>query len=425
MGVHRRMWESTGAKVLTPQKLSPRLDAMDVMVLVGQTYQPPGKRARVWLERWLAAEKGRSLIYFGRDFNADIYYRQQTLAMLEPDKQERGAQLLAYQRATEISKRLDELPGDIFCEWFYLNLDQAPATHTEFEDDWAEDISGLAGSWPTGLRLQPPRRSMRREKPDWLVNPTSTTLKPATPFVPNAESSVERSQWSKSEYESDEDWDAAFENLPRYDVLLSDSEGQPLIFRLTHNRRFPGSQIIIVNNGAPFLNGSLVEPLHRRVGEKLIEACLPAERVGLLAFNELGLLISDAAETDPRGAGLEMLLEWPLSGVTLPALLLGIVVCAVLLPILGRPQRLPQRRLSDFGLHVEALGAMLYQSRDLKYAKETIAEYFVKVRGETPPDWLSQLDVEPSVPPRRASPNSPPPPASASATHVANPPPES
>ncbi len=51
LGVHRRMWESAGVKVLTPLKLSPRLDTVDTIVLVGQSFSPPGRAARDWLER--------------------------------------------------------------------------------------------------------------------------------------------------------------------------------------------------------------------------------------------------------------------------------------------------------------------------------------------------------------------------------------
>ncbi len=176
-----------------------------------------------------------------------------------------------------------------------------------------------------------------------------------------------------------------------------------LVFRLTHPQRFAGSQLLIVANGAPFLNGSLVMPLQQRIAEKLIDSCLPAERVALLAYADAGLLISAAAEADPRGAGLEMFTVWPLSAITVPALLLGLVACAMLLPTLGRPQRLAGQSVSDFGLHVDALGRLLYGARDLAYSRSCIAEYFQRVRGEPPPAWLESPDDTVALPASPAS----------------------
>ena len=133
-------------------------------------------------------------------------------------------------------------------------------------------------------------------------------------------------------------------------------------------------------------------PLHQRIGALLIDACLPAERVALLAFDDSGLSISNVPEEDSRAAGLEMLTVWPLSGITMPAAMLGVIVCVSLLPILGRPQSLARRTVSDFGLHVDAIGRMLFEARDIQHAKLAVSDYFRKVRGEPPPTWLESVD---------------------------------
>lgn len=403
LGVHRRMWETAGAKVLTPQKISPRLETFDTVVLVGQTFEPPGKDVRDWLEQWLGREKGRTVVYFGRDLSADVYYRQHTLAQLTPAERELGLDALALSRARELSKRTRELPESTFCGWFYLDVDQPTVVHNQFSNSWANDLSGLRGDWPTGVVLQPPSKSLKSKKPSWLTNPVVNPLKPAVTFDPLDDSGSGRSQWAPGELDTDEAWSSAFNDLPKSESLLSADDNTPLIFRLTHAKRFPGSQLLVVTNGAPFLNGTLVEPLHQRVGELLIEECMPAKRVALIAYSYNGLYISAAAEADPRGAGLEMLTLWPLSAITMPALLLGIVFCAMLIPILGRPQRLARSSVSDFGLHVEAVGKMLYQSQDLEYARSSIAEYFKRVRGEAPPQWLERIG-NPSAPEKIAPP---------------------
>ncbi len=391
LGVHRKMWETAGAKVLTPQKLSPKLDSIDVIVLVGQTFEPPGKAARQWLEGWLARESGRTLIYFGRDFSADVYYREQTLSQLPIDEQPRAKQLLALAQSTELAERLSDLPESTFCDWFFVDVDQAPQQHSTFDGKWSSELSGLDGHWPTRSLLQPPRSSYKSRLPSWLKGGAKPATNINLTVDPFEDAEVTRSTWTPEELDSKEAWDTAFRNLPSSETLVASDSGQPLLFRLTNSKKYRGSQILIATNGAPLLNGSLVEPLHQRVGELLIEEALPAKRVALLAYDHMGLLISNIPESDARGAGLEMLMLWPLSAITIPAAILGVVVCAVLLPILGRPQALPQRSVSDFGLHVEALGMMLQETRDIDFAKTAVRDYFQKVRGEAPPIWLDQL----------------------------------
>ncbi|MEZ6081329.1 MAG: hypothetical protein R3C56_38350 [Pirellulaceae bacterium] len=66
----------------------------------------------------------------------------------------------------------------------------------------------------------------------------------------------------------------------------------------------------------------------------------------------------------------------------MPAALLGIIALAAWWPILGRPQTLASCSVSDFGLHVEAIGSLMMETRDSTYATQAIQEYFRKVRGE-------------------------------------------
>jgi hypothetical protein len=381
LGNHKKLWETAGAKVLTPQKLSPRLESMDAIVLVGQSYDPPGNAARDWLEEWLSHQPGRTVIYFGRDFNAEIYFRQQTLGQLPAEGQLRGEEMLALSQAKELKLRLRQVAESAYCNWFYLDADVFPQRYQSFSGDWAVELpssSGEAG-WPVGIVLQPPdEERWQARQPSWLQSSAigasgqtaDVSAGKQAGSQPNVEAEiqsdsefevetlVEESVWDPQELDTVEKWKLETHAALDSETLLAADDGQPLIFRLTDDR-FPQSQILIVANGAPFLNGSLVEPLHRAVGERIIEACLPAKRVALLVFDESGLVVSHADEQDTRGAGLEMLTVWPLSAITMPAALLGIVSCAALIPILGRPRRLPRGRVSDFGLHIEAIGRML------------------------------------------------------------------
>jgi hypothetical protein len=396
LGLHREMWEVSGARCLTPQKLSPKLQTVDVIVLIGQTFEPPGAAARSWLEDWLASQAGRTVIYFGRDFNAELEYRRQTLNKLPAEDQGRGAEILALREADEFTQRLHQLSEPTFCDWFFLDTRRTAVDFQSFQGDWVEqapELNELSGNWSVRVALQPPDAlAWQKKYPSWLAKPRSRNpLLPTTPVQSGNDDANTRSQWEPEEFASTEQWDAAVQAAATSEILLAGDDGQPLIFRLT-SERYPDSQILIVANGAPLLNGSLVLPLHQRLGEMLIDATLPAERVALLAYDASGLMVSNVAETDNRAAGLEMLTVWPLSGITMPAALLGIITCAALLPILGRPRKQSARSVSDFGLHIEAIGRMLYEARDLPHARSAIGDYYRKVRDEPPPQWLEELD---------------------------------
>lgn len=396
LGVHRRMWESTGAKVLTPQKLSPRLDSIDTIVLVGRNYQPPGALARDWLEKWLSKKTGRTVVYFGRDFDANLMYREDTLDQVAPPQHERAETLLASIRAREYVNRNVQIPEGTFCRWFYLQTSAPPTVHDNFTGPWSSKLNGIKGKWPTGVLLEPPDETLKSKMPTWVTG-AKPALAPARSFVKGAdgeetlgEKEVQRSIWKSDELENAEEWDAEWELTGDVTNLLEGKNGTPLVHRIEH-AKFRGSKILIVVNGAPFLNGSLIKPLHRKVGEMVIEECLPAKRVAMIEYDENGLLLSNIASGSETNFGVQLLTVWPLSAITMHAAFFGIIAFVVLLPILGRPQSLARRTVTDFGLHVEAMGRMMFESRDLIYGLKSIQDYFTKVRRETPPDWTNHM----------------------------------
>jgi hypothetical protein len=207
------------------------------------------------------------------------------------------------------------------------------------------------------------------------------------------EKDVQRSIWKSDELEDSKAWDAEWDLAGDVKVLLSGAGGAPLVHRISH-AKFRGSKILIVANGAPFLNGSLVKPLQQKVGELVIQECLPAKRVALIEYDENGLLLSNIASGSEADFGVQFLTVWPLSAITMHAAFFGIITFVVLLPILGRPQSLARRSVTDFGLHVEAMGRMMFESRDLLYGLKSIQDYFTKVRRETPPEWLAQMTAQ-------------------------------
>jgi len=421
LGVHRRIWEELGGRCYAPLRLSNRLNKVDVIVLASSTFDPPGKKARQWLEQWLRQAPGRTVVYFGRDFDASSFYYQQIVDQLTPEQQALARQRMAEFRVAELQERLGSYSESTFCEWFYLKTDGEPIEVNRLAGPWSDKLedstpllaeveeldanlmeplgtmNGKPGlpmpstiQWPIRTRLLPPGLEFKDRPPSWITaTPASNPMKPIqSPWAEIEGKLIERSVWTPTEFDSTETWDSAFDQIFDSQVLLESEQGEPLVFQLTHPERLGKGQILIVANGAPLLNASLIHPSYLGVGKLIVQACLPAKRIALLNYNDSGLQIYEGEEADLRGAGLEMLLTWPLSAITMSAALLGIVALAYLLPILGRPQELPSETVSDFGMHVEAIGQMLHETGDHAYACSVISDYFRTVRGEHPPSWL-------------------------------------
>lgn len=419
LGAHMRMWQQAGAKCLTPVGLSNRLSRCEVIVLVPQSFSPPGKQAREWLENWISEQPGRTVIYFGRDFNAQRLYFDELISKSN-SAEERD--LLEVERAkvktSELSERLDLIQENTFCGWFYLDINQPEQMVEPTKGTWAESSTGESTDpWLLRTRLRPPKIEQLKAVPSWISKPAVTT-QPTPPTIAklppktnkknvatsdDEEKLIFRSEWTKEEIASTEAWNSAFENLPATKILLQSSDGQPLIYKLTNRKRFGKGQIIVVANGSPFLNGSLVKPSFANQSAKLIKECGDVSRVALLTFGERGIQISNVDEMDSKGLGLEMLVQWPISAVTIPGCILGMVICIWLMPILGRPQKLPQASTSDFGLHVEALGELLQRTGDIQYARKAVADYFRTVRCESPPSWITQDSQREPTKPQQTS----------------------
>lgn len=398
LGIHKKMWEQAGAKCVTPASLSTRLESVDVIVLVSQTFDPPSLAAREWLEEWLQSEPGRTVIYFGRDFNAELYYFQHLVDSASLADKPLLQLELAKVQVKEIQSRIDASGQSVFCGWFNWDMNQPYRVVSSVDGPWAASLSSADKlDWPIRTRLQPPQSEMKNAIPNWLTTPKKKPALPTGPVIPGINDEdddddegklVYRSKWEAEEIESVDQWNSLYDDLPESEVLLESSQGDALVFRLTSSERFGQGQVIVAINGAPFLNATSVKPAYGKVGAMIIDECPNANKVALLAYNSSGIQISLIEEIDARGFGLEMLVQWPLSAITIPACILGIVVCISLLPILGRPSELPKRSVSDFGMHIEALGDMIRDTNDEAYARQAVADYFRIVRVEQPPAWV-------------------------------------
>lgn len=401
LGVFEQLCKQAGSRCIVVNRLSSKLEGVETLILVGDSFHPPAKEARDWIEDWLAGQPGRTVVYFGRDFDAELYYREQTLDQVPAESRQRAMIDLMSARTQLDTQLFGQIPDDVFCRWFTLRIHEPRRDIQQFRGPWADAFAGESGSWPVRVLLEPPDPADAANKPKWPP-PTATTTAPIQ-FGPGASQQddegpvVFTSHWVPWDIGDDETWESEWEKAPEPEVMLSGADGTPLVTRLT-SERYPGSQILTVVNGAPFLNGTLVEPHFRKIARRIIADLQPAKRIALLPFSEYGILVSLLDEDEDEVAGLSVLTTWPMNIIMAHLAFLGVLICLALFPILGRPQKLRPPSLADFGQHAESLGQMLQRTGDVNFALNAVADYHRTVRGEVVPAW-----VESALEQRRAT----------------------
>ena len=318
------MFAAAGHRVFSWSALSPRLEEQaDCIVWFPDDFAPPEEEVREWLETWVWAESGRSLIYVGRDFDAAPLYWKKVAHGLDGELLKKVAE---RRRVAEADYRLERssLPTHADCDWFQLDGRGKPrkVRTLQGDPDW------LAGIEPKQLEIE--LNSRFKYPNDWLT-----------------------------------------------EIVLS-SEGDALVAR----RELRDSQLVIVTNGSFLLNVPLVNHEHRKLAGKLIDAIGPAgQSVAFLESGPGGPPIRDDEPAIGTPTGLDVFTVWPTNWILPHLAAAGIIFCFARLPIFGRPRELPSPANSDFRLHIDAVARLLKRTGDRSYATTRILHYHQNVRG--------------------------------------------
>ncbi|NQU24142.1 MAG: hypothetical protein HQ567_22900 [Candidatus Nealsonbacteria bacterium] len=319
-GVLSDMFEQRGHKVISWSVLSPKLqEDTDCIVWFPDCYDTPGDDVCEWLEIWLDARPGRTLIYVGRDFDAEPDY----WAKVEPGAPSEQAPLIrrrkkeARSNAKSVRKGLTE---QLECSWF--SVDQTAKSRK---------VRTLGGEWARG------------------VDPAKVEIELASRVDPYGYYAPE---------------------------TLLESNGEPLVSRIRFGDYGDGSQLIVVANGSFLLNLPLVNCEHRKLAGRLIDEAGPP--VKSVVFLESGYGDPEILEEEPTVAmpnPMALLLKRPFCWIFLQLGIVGVALCFSRWPIFGIARELPLVGKADFGKHIQALAKLLQRSRDRAYATTRLLHY--------------------------------------------------
>ncbi len=310
------MFQRAGHKVYSWHYLSPRLkERADCIVWFPDDYKPPAPNVRQWLEGWLKAKPGRTLIYVGRDFDAGPIYWKKVAPGAPPAQTPLIQSEISFEQS-RITGARSALPKNEDCGWFTLDstVKSRQVKKLEGEPRWLDGIDPAKTEITLESRLEPP---------------------------------------------------------PEADILLASAEDV-----LVSSAPWQGSRLIVVANGSFLLNEPLVNHEHRKLAGKLIDEIGPPPRkVVFLESGSGGPPIRDKDPTLGSPTGLEIFNLWPTNWILLHLAAVGVIFCFVRWPVFGRPRRLKRVAESDFGRHIAAEAELLKRSGDRTYAAARLLHY--------------------------------------------------
>jgi hypothetical protein len=327
-GVLADMFELSGFQVRTADRLSPRLDKdADVIVWFPNDFEPPTKKQREFLERWLSGGTRRTLVYVGRDYNAAPDYWKAVQSGAAPQDAKRLTELADHAESAHAAGRAS-MPTQEFARWFTV------------KSGGQEQVAKkLSGPWSQGIDESKARISFRGRLD---IPATADATGKDDPLPPD-------------------------ETEP---LLVGDR--QTLAFRAS-DFAWSSGQVIVVANGSFLLNYPLVNREHRKLAGRLIDECSGGRSVVFLESGPGGPEVLD--KEAPTTGGLAMLRIWPLNAIVIHLTIFGLVYCLARWPVFGRPKEIPGENPADFGRHVTALGQLLARTKDLGYAQSRLAQY--------------------------------------------------
>lgn len=326
------MFESEGWETTSWRRLSPKLNEAETIVWVPNSFVAPDEEQVDWLQRWLDEGYGRTLVYVGRGYDAAPEYWQR-VTPTAPAEDEAWMKEEQQQAEFEFRSDLKALDDSSECRWYRMSPRKTSKQVAAFSEDstWADGVDAANTNIPLHTKLLPP-----------------SDLDPAV----------------------------------QLEVLLSSDNGDVIAYKLSDGP----NQVIVIVNGSFLLNLALVNKEHRKLAGRLIEECGSTRGPGRAVFLEetpLRLEIYDQEPANEQRSGFTMLTIWPLGFLLLHMLLLGVVICFVAFPIFGRPKYLKNLGVSDFGKHIQALGALIAATENRSYALERLKHYDEHVRRES------------------------------------------
>ncbi len=332
LAVLSEMFEQAGHRVKSWTRLSPAVETSDVIVWAPDNYDPPSEDTRNFLEKWLRDDAPRTLVYIGRDYDAEIAYWEQVAPRAPPAQLMEVNRRLATAKVNQATERI-RMPKHKYAGWFTLKRDEPKRQVDSLEGPWSSGVNARQAEIVLAARLAIPADD---ELPDY--------------------------------------------GAPAIEPLLT-SGNDVIVTSVVFPDFAHRSKIIVVANGSFLLNLPLVNHEHRKLAARLVDECGYAGNVTFLETGSYDVAIRTG--NDDQESSFKQLFIWPLNVIFLHIIVVGTIICLARYPIFGRPRPPADEPRSDFGRHIAALGHLMERTSDTAYAQRSWTHYQQRVRRES------------------------------------------
>lgn len=337
VSVFADMFAERGFRVQRRQRISPRIEQYETIVWFPDDYGCPSEETIAALNTWLDNGWERTLIYVGRDYNAQSDYLHQALKSAPINQKEE-----ILRRIAEAKTNRDTGPGSY--EYFWQDEDTSSCEWFNHKSLPTQKLNRLGGAMAAGIRT------------------SGAPLEISTQLVPNPDTSDVDGQWVADPWLTANDHLFAFELMSSYDEYSENS-------------------IIVVSNGSFLLNYPLIDAQNRQLAGKLIDRC---STYGDVLFLESGPRGIDVSDSDFNNHNAWAWITYPPLRYIVPHFLMwGVLFCFVYFPIFGRPRRLNKQSTTSFRSHVDAIGKLLGRSDMRNRAINRIHKYQQITHGDS------------------------------------------
>ncbi len=369
------MFRQAGHKVSTKRELTPSIQDADVLVWFPDDFHAPSEETVTWLEKWLYWHDGGILIYVGRDFDASLPYWEAVIPQTpkptdsntagsdaEESSRAKAAPVVAESEITEMKKRQDEQTVEYRLERAVMGESVESAWYRYENGSQRRPITTLSGPWSEGVDAAAAQIEVHGTMTAGTFEYDERQV-----LLSSGDDELVVRFTTDSKYHDGED---VFDFFDGFEA--PDWEGEDI----------RESELILITNGSFLLNAPLVNHENRKLAGKLIERCAGRKKIVFLESDASGLPLKKQEPPPEVPSSLMVLTVWPINIILVHLAIVGIVFCFVRGPIFGRPRLLPVARLTDFGHHIAALGTLLAQTGDQRYAREKLAAYHQSQSGE-------------------------------------------
>ncbi|TWU40332.1 hypothetical protein Q31b_36800 [Novipirellula aureliae] len=407
-GALRQTYINAGADDLDVRRLTDRVQRLDTIVWTPTYSTAIGTEVTFWFDSWLRRDK-RTLVYIVPDSGSEADYWSQAIEFALPDQRLEYRRRAARSTNERIQWRLNRVPI-ASNGWFELEPLVERRQFDTFRGRWAKQLEAVdetddprATPLQSEYGIEPYRdtdRSVPQNQPANAANQGSAT--PIGPVGPTAPGSP---NWNNTGTATPTGTEVMF--MP----VLMDDAGKTVIARIT-SKKWRDSQIIVVGGGSLLTNYAFTHPTSVRLADKIVHESLLADtsppKVGFTSIPPAYMSVSSSKPGVPKATGMELLTVWPVSLITIHAVLLGIVVCLMLIPSLGRPKRVRYHATSHFGAHLDAVAELMNRAKGETFARSRISDYFRRVHGETTGQWIIEEPTSQEVEPKEQEANESP-----------------